>query len=212
MNCGVQVFVFLTDTFHHLLAQDVLVDLCGFEHPCNLVVQPSDLYARFGFGRCGQSDVFGGDACEDSVDRSEQVAVGDLDQLSALFILAQPSLLALVSAVVSALHSSTADGTFDGDGDLEDIRLSISVLLGVTDMLGLLQCRVCFFVEDHRIGFFSEVPFILDDPFESCLVPTDDFGHIFDLFLIEPSRYGEEGLSVEVRLTDPLDDLALLGM
>ena len=90
--------------------------------------------------------------------------------------------------------------------------LKSQVLLGVTGMLGLLHCHMGFFVEDHWIGFFSEVPFILDDPFESCLVPTDDFGHIFDLFLIEPSRYGEEGLSVEVRLTDPLDDLALLGM
>ena len=212
MSCGVQVFVFLTDAFHHLLAQGVLVDLCGVEHPCDFVVQPSNLYARFGFDRCGHSDVFGGYACEDSVDRSEQVAVGDLDQLSALFILAQPSLLALVSAVVSALHSSTTDGAFYGDGDLEDIHFPIRVLLGVTGMLGLLHCHMGFFVEDHWIGFFSEVPFILDDPFESCLVPTDDFGHIFDLFLIEPSRYGEEGLSVEVRLTDPLDDLALLGM
>ena len=156
--------------------------------------------------------MFGGYACEDAVDCSEQVAVGDLNQLSALFVLAQPSLLALVSAVMSALHSATTDRAFDRDGDLEDIHLSIRVLLGVTGMLGLLHCRVCFFVEDHRIGFFSEVSFILDDPFESCLVPADDSGNIFDLFFIEPSRYGEEGLSVEVRLADPLDDLALLGM
>ena len=212
MNCGVQVFVFLTDAFHHLLSQGVLVDLCGFEHPCDFVVQPSDLYARFGFGRCGHSDVFGGDACEDCVDRSEQVSVSDFNQFSAVFVLAQPSLLALVSAVMSALHSSTADGAFYGDGDLEDIRFPIRVLLGVTGMLGLLHCHVGFFIEYRWVGVFSEVPFILDEPFEPCLVPADDSGHIFDLFLIEPSRYGEEGLSVKVRLAYPLDNLAFLGM
>lgn len=58
--------------------------------------------ARLVIAWLGYSDAFGCYACEDVTDGFEQVAVCYLDEQSAVFVLADPPLLYLASAIISA--------------------------------------------------------------------------------------------------------------